>query len=105
MATQVFLGTELKLNVNIAPIGAVTMDDYDWQAEVYCSTKRVVTIPKTSAIKVDSDNYIILVNTDVLGAGELKCKVIAYIPDADFEDGFRTEVAAIDTGITIIKAL
>lgn len=102
---SLFIGTELKLNINIEPIGDVTMEDYDWQVDVYCSTKRIVTIPKTDAIKVDSSNYIIRVNTEELGAGELKCKVTAHIPDADFEDGIRNEIAAIDTGITIIKAL
>lgn len=43
--------------------------------------------------------------TQVFLGTELKCKVAAYIPDADFEDGLRTDIAAIDTRISIIKAL
>ena len=39
-----FIGTELKLNINIEPMGSVTMDDYDFEVEVYCSIKRVLTI-------------------------------------------------------------
>lgn len=67
---NIFMGTELKLNINIEPIGEFTMDDYDWSVDVYCSTKRVLTIPKESAIKIDSNNYVLLVDTEELGAGD-----------------------------------
>jgi hypothetical protein len=105
MATNVFLGTELKLNINIEPIGAVTMEDYDFEVEVYCSAKKVIVIPKSEAIKVDSNNYIVLVDTNVVGAGELKCKITAHIPDGDFADRGRTEVVVCTTNITITKGL
>ena len=36
MNELIFLGTELKLNVNIQPIGEITMDDYDFIVELYC---------------------------------------------------------------------
>lgn len=100
-----FIGTELKLNIHIEPIGEITMNDYDFEVEVYCSPKRPVMATKKDMIRIDSNNYVVLVDTNEVGAGELKCKVTAHIPDADFEDGFRTEIAAIDTGISIIKAL
>jgi hypothetical protein len=105
MATNVFLGTELKLNINIEPIGTVTMEDYDFEVEVYCSAKKVIVIPKSEAIKVDGNNYIVLVDTNVIGAGELKCKITAYIPDGDFADRKRTEVVVSTTNITITKGL
>lgn len=98
-----FIGTELKLNINIEPIGEVTMDDFDFEVEVYCSIKRVITIQKKDAIRVDQNNYMVLVDTSETGAGDLKCKVTAHIPDGDFNDGLRTEVVAVSTGITIIK--
>ena len=62
-------------------------------------------INKADAIRVDEDNYIVCVDTNLTGAGELKCKVTAQIPDPDFEDLFRTEIVAVDTGINIVKAL
>lgn len=108
MATEtsnIFIGTELKLNINIEPMGEVTMEDYDFEVEVYCSAKRVVVIPKSEAIKVDSNNYIVLVDTNVIGAGELKCKITAHVPDGDFADRERTEVVVCTTGITIAKGL
>ena len=100
-----FLGTELKINVNIEPIGDVTMDDYDFVVEMYCSPKKVVTIPKSETIRMDDSNYVVIVDTEEVGAGDLKCKVTAQIPDGDFPDALRTEVVAINTNITIIKAI
>lgn len=109
MATMVnqspFIGTELKLNIHIEPIGDTTMDDYDFEVEVYCSPKRPIIISKANTIRVDSDNYVVLVDTNVVGAGDLKCKVTAQVPDGDFPDQLRTEVVCIDTGINIIKAI
>jgi hypothetical protein len=100
-----FIGTELKLNIHIEPIGDTTMDDYNFEVEVYCSPKRPIIIPKANAIRIDSDNYVVLVDTNVVGAGDLKCKVTAQVPDGDFPDMLRTEVVCIDTGINIIKAI
>lgn len=100
-----FLGTELKLNIHIDPIDGVTMDDYDFTVELYCSPKRTIIIGKDDAIRTDEDNYIVCADTNLTGAGDLKCKVTAQIPDPDFEDSLRTEIVAVDTGITIVKAL
>lgn len=105
MESNVFLGTELKLNINIEPFAGVTMEDYDFEVEIYCSPKRTIVIPKEKAIKIDESNYVVLVDTNIVGAGDLKCKVTADVPDADFMDMIRTEVVAIDTGIKIIKAI
>lgn len=98
---HLFLGTELKLNININPIGDITMDDYEFIVEAYCFPKKVLTIHKEEAIRVDENNYIIRVDTLRVGPGNLKCKVTAYIPDGDFDDGLRTEVVVINTDINI----
>lgn len=100
-----FIGTELKLNIHIEPIGEVTMDDYDFEVEVYCSPKKTIVVAKENTIRIDSDNYVVLVDTNLVGAGDLKCKVTAQVPDGDFPDLLRTEVVCIDTGINIVKAI
>lgn len=102
---NIFLGSELKLNVSIEPIGALTMDDYDFVVEIYCSNQKVLNIPKADAIRVDEENYVVLVDTKVIGTGRIKCKVTAEIPDADFRDAYRTEVVIIDTELDVIKHL
>lgn len=99
---SVFIGTELKLGLHIEPIGNITMDDYDFEVEVFTSTKKVATITKADCIK-DANSYIMLIDTSELGVGEIKCKVTAHIPDAQFDDGFRDEVLGINTGIFVTK--
>lgn len=104
METQrIYLGTELKLNINIAPMGNLSMDDYDFTIEMRCNANNVITIRKQETIRVDADNYIVCVDTNKLGVGKLICVVKAQIPDGDFIDGYRSEVVAINTNINIVK--
>ena len=72
---------------------------------LFCSPKKVITITKDEAIPVDKNNYIVLVNTEDIGTGTMKVKVIAHIPDGDFQDQARTEVSVKDTGVEIIKTI
>ena len=104
-SNNIFLGSELKLNVSISPIGDITMDDYDFTVETYCSIQKVVSIPKAETIRVDEENYVVLVDTNEIGVGRIKLKVTALIPDADFPDSLRTEVVIIDTGLDVLKNL
>lgn len=107
-----YLGTELKLKISIDKIGEYTMDDYDFEVELYCNPKKAAKIVKSSDPKKDTPSkyvkdeegsgYILLVDSREVGAGNMKCKITAYIPDMDFYDGLRTEVAIIDTNITIV---
>lgn len=106
MATSnVFLGTEIKLNVSIKPIADLTMDDYDFTIDAYCTISKMVTVSKAQAIRIDESNYVVLIDTAQTGAGRLRCKVKAEIPDEDFDDRLRTEIVVVDTGIEIIKAV
>lgn len=100
---RVYLGTELKLNVNIGSLGGLTMDNYDFVVELSCTPKNSVLITKANAKRVDENNYIVCVDTRELGVGKLTCSVKASIPDGDFDDGFRTEIAVVNTNIHIVK--
>ena len=105
--SRVFQGTELKLNVHIEPLGELTMDDYHFRVDIISGTfkKQSLTIDKEQARRVDDSNYAVCFDTSSLGTGRLKCRITAEIPDGDFEDGFRTEITEVDTGIDIIKSL
>ena len=54
-------------------------------------------------VKADDDNYVALVDSSKLGTGTIRCRVTAHIPDADFDDGIRTEIEEVNTGITIVR--
>lgn len=105
--SKIYLGTELKLNVNIDPIGGIHMDSYDWKVELFTSPSKIVTVSSDdtdNALRQDEDNYIIKADTKAIGIGKLKCRVTAYIPDGDFSDYKRTEVQLYNPSIDIIKA-
>jgi hypothetical protein len=106
MATnnRIYLGTEVKLDVSICSLSGITMDEYDFSVETFCSSVTAVVTEKKNAIRKSADHYIVCVDTTSLGVGRLKCKVTSYIPDADFPDGIRTEVSLIDTGIDVVRA-
>lgn len=95
-------GTEFKVNVNMTPIGEYNMENVEWNAEVFTENgHKRVTVEKKDAIKVDSDNYLIRIDSAVCGAGKYYVTLTAYIPDTDFPDGFRTERRTGFTGVTI----
>lgn len=103
---KIFWGTEVKLNVNIEPVGELTMDDYDFELTIMAQwPQKKVVVKKDQAIRVDENNYIITIDTKDIGTGKVTGKIVAYLPDDDFKDGYRTEVMEVDPNITIAKTL
>lgn len=86
--------SEKKLNVHLEPIDGFHMVDYDFECEAFVFVNKVVKKKKADMIQVDDDNYMLtLTDADMgtIGRGRINVLVTAYIPDADFADGKRTE--------------
>lgn len=96
-------GTEIKINVHIDPLGSLRMADYDFECKFYVFPKKSVIISKDNMVKVDEDNYLAIVDTTDLGIGKLHMTLTAHIPDEDFNNEIRREVACVDTGIDIVN--
>ena len=96
------LGVELKINVHVEPIEGVSMSEYDFTCTFFTYKNKAVVIPKNKMSKIDNDNYIAVVDTSKTGAGCLKMKFEADIPDDEVEDGFRKEVELVDLNIPIL---
>lgn len=96
------LGTEIKINVHVEPIGGIRMSEYDFTCVFYAYKNKCLEINKREMVKVDDDNYIAKVDTSKIGAGNLKMRFEAEIPDSDMNDGFRREVELVDLNIPII---
>lgn len=101
------LGTEFKINVNVEPMDGFHMADYDFECMLYVYTNKGVVYKKgdESMKKTDDDNYRICATSEdslKLGRGSVKLKFTAHIPDADYPDGYRTEIYDnICTGVVI----
>lgn len=86
--------SETKLNVHLDQIDGFHMEEYDFECEVFVFTNKVVKKRKEDLKRDDADNYVITLNDEdmaIIGRGRMNVLVTAYIPDADFVDGFRTE--------------
>ncbi len=97
------IGTELKINVRIDRLDGYKMSDIDFTCDFFIYTNRKITVKKDSMIKVDDDNYIACFDSSQLGVGKIMCRVTAFIPDADFEDGVRKEIETVETNVTITR--
>lgn len=103
---DVIIGTEIKLNLHIDPIGDTHMTDYQWSATIYTnSVESGITMQRDDCLNdvvlTGKDNYIIPIDTSNLEPGIIKIKVIAYIPDEDFEDKLRTEIQIVTTNVKL----
>lgn len=102
---NVVVGTKKKLALHIEPMGNITMADYNFVVEYFCSEMKVERVIKDDMLKVDDEHYIIRIDTAKVGCGRLKCRVIAYLPDSDFDDGIRPEIYDFTTKINIVNRL
>ena len=97
-----YIGTDLKFAINITAEG-FDMDTDDYEIILRCGGKRI-TVPKSEIVVGENNTHYLLVNTDEFTGGTLRMVVKAQVPDDDFDDGYRAEVAAIDLCV-IKKAL
>lgn len=95
------VGSEIKINVNVEPHGVYHLADYDFKCRFYTTANNKVEVNKSEMIKFDNDNYIACIDTTKLGNGEVMLLFEAHLPDKDFADGYRTEIARLSTGVTI----
>ena len=85
-------GTELKLMLTFRPKGNYTLSECDFVVEVWSDRGgKVITIPKSEAIKETENSYQIIVDTSLTGAGKYYFKLNLNVPDADLPSGYRRE--------------
>lgn len=99
----IVIGTEIKINVHVLPIDGMSMESYNFDCEFYTYSNKKLKVQKSEMIKVDGDNYIATIDTSVIGVGALRNRIIAQVPDMDFIDGYRTEIADVNTDVVIIR--
>ena len=101
----IYLGSDLKLNVHIEPIGSFDMDSFDFTVKLVAyspfeKTDKSVIIAKDKATRLDNGNYMVWCNTQELGLGHLYAIVTCLVPDAQIGKN-RTEIVRVDTNIDI----
>lgn len=102
MNKEAYYGGDIKPYIELEPVGNLNMDDYDFQAEFFCFSSRRVVVKKQDMRRENENKYVASISTKDLGTGTLKCLVTRHIPDADFNNGMRTDVKLFEYDISII---
>ena len=96
------LGSERKFELYISPLGNIHASQYDFTVKVFTNSAHSLQLSKDDCIMVDDDTFLVPVDTNVIGLGTINFEVTAFVPDGDFEDGFRTEKARYTTDVTVV---
>lgn len=100
---DIYLGSEFKAYIKLDPVASMNMDDYDFYAEYYCNPNRKIKIEKKDMIRKSENEYWACLNSSDLGTGTLKCNVVRFVPDADFDDSLRTDRVTFDFEVRILR--
>lgn len=95
------VGTKVKINMNIDLPGDNTLENTDWEVKVFVETSsKFYMLAKSACVKVNADNYLIPIDSAILGAGRYFATATVRIPDSAFSDGVRIEARTAYTGFT-----
>lgn len=96
------LGADVKINVQMEPLGDLHLADVNFECTFFCLHQlKQVTLKKEEMVKVDEDNYIAAFNSQKVGAGQISMAIKVYIPDSDFPSGERLEFITVETDAVV----
>lgn len=95
---DVFYGSTPKYKLDIQ--ADLPMSDFDFDLKLTCGEKSLI-VRKNDLLLTKDGDYLLCLDTKLLGAGVVRGVVTAYIPDSDFPDGIRREIGIIDKPIVI----
>lgn len=101
--TYAVMGSDIKIEFDAELPDELTLQDIDFSVVVYNATAidKKQSYNKTECILTDDGTYVVLVDTEDLGVGQLMLRVVVHIPDKDYPTGYRKEVAKINPYIII----
>jgi len=91
MADSIYLGTDLKVLIEMEAPG-FSMEDDDWEVLLKSGGKTLKTFPKDECIEDEEGKFYICVRATDLKTGTIDIVFHALVPDEDWDDGIRNEV-------------
>lgn len=91
---ETYIGTKLKYIIEIGSSG-FSMESDRFTVDIMRGNN-AMHFEKYDMETDDQGNWYVCFDTLALGTGRVTAKVTAYVPDDDYEDGFRVEVQKID---------
>jgi len=94
MTENYYIGTDLKFAITLTCDG-FSMDEDDYSILLKCRNRQV-TVSKEDIVVDEQDNHYLCVDSSQFGPGILQMVVTAEVPDMDFDDHSRREIARLD---------
>ena len=86
-----YIGEDLKFKIAISANGfSQSTDNYD--IDIYCG-EQCLSFNQDDVIEDNGNFFLPVPTSNIITPGTLKMVIKAYVPDQDFEDGYRTEIA------------
>ena len=100
----VTLGSETKIAFSAELPDGITMASIPFAVTVYNADKKdaAITTDKDECIRVNDNEYVVLVDTSLLGVGIYMLSICVQIPDSDFTSGYRKEIIKINPNVQCI---
>lgn len=97
-------GSQVKVLVTAELDEGWHLSDVDFSVSIYNEDdpEKAHLFTKSNCIKVNDDNYVVLVDTTELGIGTYAGRLMVFIPDTDYPGGTRTEITHLDTDVRVI---
>ena len=101
--TSVVKGDDTKIEFTADLPDGLKLSDVDFTGIIInADTAKTVAFTKADCIMVDDGaSYVVLVDTDEMGVGQLLLKVTVQIPDTDYPSGYRKAIIKINPHIQI----
>lgn len=101
--TKVPIGDDTKVEFTAELPDDLKLADVGFTGQlINADTALKVPFTKDDCIMVgDGQSYVVLVDTELMGVGQLLLKVTLQIPDTDYPTGYRRTVVNINPGIII----
>jgi len=102
------LGSQEKIEFNADLPDDMKLEDIDFTVDVINVTADSPKTPKrkrfvkSECLLTETGAYIILINTDDFGVGMLMLRLTVFIPDSDFQGGYRQNVIKINPHFRIV---
>lgn len=108
---EVIIGATIKLNVYASfCTNDISLSECEFYVDVWADDKsKKRKFPKQAMIESDEDNFIIVIDSTLLGTGVVWAEVHADVPDDDcisdegIGDGIRKEIWRGETSVKIIE--
>ena len=99
------LGGKTKVEFSAFLPNGLTMEDVHFSLAVYNAenTDMKMDVDKAACIEKEENVFIVIVDSDALGVGDVMLRLKLDIPDNDFPTGYNRQTVTIDPSLEVVR--